>query len=102
MSINGAQVLRGGERGDVFPIVCTRRSVQKRLILALQLVIEDDAGNASAFGFDACRFSLKEPKQLCVVRELARLHKAGVKDLEWPAGRSILVGLEQRLAIPGE
>src|SRR5438552_3846859 len=99
MSINGAQVMGGGERGDVFPIACTRRPVQKRLILALQLVIEHDTDDASAFPFDACGFGLKEPKQLCVVRELARFHEACVEDLQRLSGGSVLVRLEKRFTL---
>ena len=55
--------------------------VQEALIVALQLVVEDDAPNPAALAAEALLGALVGAIDLGVVRQLARLPEAGVEGL---------------------
>ena len=70
-------------------------TVEKRLVVALELVVEHDARDAAAVGFDARGFGLIGAIELDVVGEFTGLHEAGVILLvRRPA-------LDSRGAVPG-
>ncbi len=71
-------LFEGGVGGSV-------RAVQVLLVVALELVVEDDPHDAPALTLDARRLRAKEAVDLGVVPELARLHDAGVVPLRLAA-----------------
>ena len=72
--------------------------VQEPLIVALQLVVEDDAPNPTALAAEALLGALVGAIDLGVVRQLARLPEAGVEGLAGLVGAVVTlvaVGFEE-------
>jgi hypothetical protein len=84
------------------PLLRPVRAVQKGLIVALQLVVQDHSRHPAAVRFNPLSFGLIEAVQLRVVTHLSRFHQAGVELLGtvWvrrPMGfQRVLPGTRQR------
>jgi hypothetical protein len=81
MTSHHRQVVRGGEcqalLHDVGVVVSTL-AIQELLVVTLQLVVEDDPGDATAVAFDTGSFFPVDAIQPRVMPQLARLHDVGV------------------------
>ena len=82
-------------------VFVTVLAIQEPLVVAFQLVIEDDPRNATALTFDPGGFLLVNAIQLRVMPQLARLHDVGVVLLpvttRWNRG----VRVQEVLTVPG-
>ena len=79
--------------------------VQEALIVALELVVEDDAPNPTALAAETLLGALVGAIDLGVVRQLARLSDAGVEGLAGLVGAVVAlvaVGLEQVASAVGQ
>jgi hypothetical protein len=76
--------------------------MEERLVLALEFVVEDDAGDAAAGGLDATGLGLVQAIELGVVWEFARLDEADMVTLGAPIGARRLVRLQQVFAVARE
>ena len=103
MPVDDRQVLRVGERLEIRLVTRAFGAIvpmQKRLIVMLQLVIEDHSRDAPAVVFQPRRLHLIEAVELHIVPQFARLHETFVVLLARLA--CIDVHVEQRFALRRE
>ena len=98
-------LLRLAIRPAVAVLLATIALVQEPLIVALQLVVENDAPNPTALAAEALLCALVGAIDLGVVRQLARLPEAGVEGLAGfvaALGTFVAIGFEEVPAALGQ
>ena len=105
VSVDDRQLVRRGKR----PAIVVERgligaipTIEVLLVVALELGFKNDAGHAAALAFNARGLSLVEARELCVMRQLARLDQPRVIALAVPLRPRFLMGVEEGFPVSRE